>query len=104
MVPSWQRDPAHYDTILVSTNQLVEGMQGLDIAHVHLFFSFTYDGQEYPCALVDWYDLMDDKPDDDMDMWIVKPIADSSGVIHLDTIMCCSYLLQFLDMTMLTNS
>ena len=69
------------------------GMQGLDIPHVHLFFSFTYNDIEYPCALVDWYDHAADKLANDMNMWIVKPIADSSAVIHLDTIMHCAHLI-----------
>jgi hypothetical protein len=27
-------------------------MQGLEVAHVHLFFLFSHEGIKYPCALV----------------------------------------------------
>ena len=37
-VKSWRKGPGHYNTIFVNTNPSMEGMQGLDIAHVRLFF------------------------------------------------------------------
>ena len=83
-LPSWQSGPSHYDTVLVSTNQEINRMQGLDIGHVHLFFSFTHDDVEYPCALIEWYDRIADSPDEDTGMWIVKPVPDNSAIIHLD--------------------
>ena len=91
-IPSWQSLP-HFDTILVSTDQQLQGMRGLDVAHVRLFFSFTYENTEYPCALIDWYDCVSDTPDEDMDMWIVKLVWGSSTIIHLDMILQCAHLI-----------
>ncbi|KAF8224104.1 hypothetical protein L208DRAFT_1513386 [Tricholoma matsutake] len=37
-VKSWRKGPGHYDTIFINTDPSVEGMKGLDIACVRLFF------------------------------------------------------------------
>ncbi|KAF9647122.1 hypothetical protein BDM02DRAFT_3098702, partial [Thelephora ganbajun] len=31
------------------------GMKGLLVARVYLFFRFSHNGVDYPCALVHWY-------------------------------------------------
>ena len=92
-MPSWQRGPPHYDTILVSSHQTLEGMRGLEITHTQLFFSFTFDNVEYPCALISWYDHVADEPDEDMCMWIINRRPDSFAVIHLNAILCCAHLI-----------
>ncbi|KAH9026128.1 hypothetical protein EDB85DRAFT_1869125, partial [Lactarius pseudohatsudake] len=78
----------------------VEGMWGLYIARVRLFFSFSFEGVHYPCALVNWFSCKDDSPDDSTGMWIVEPYArggdgenPSSNIIHLDTILWMAHLL-----------
>ena len=85
--PSWQNGPSCYDTVLVSTNQGIDGMWGLDVCHVCLFFLFTHDDVKYPCVLIDWYGHITDSPDEDTGMWIVKPIPDNSAIIHLNSIL-----------------
>lgn len=92
-LPSWRRGPPRYNTVLVSTNHELEGMRGLDAGRVRLFFSFTFEDIEYPCALVDWYDRVADSPDEDTGMWIVKPASGSSGVVHIDAILRCAHLI-----------
>ena len=37
-VKSWRKGPGHYNTIFVNTDPSMEGMQGLDIARIWLFF------------------------------------------------------------------
>ena len=49
-VKVWRKGPAHYDTIFVNTDPSKEGMRGLEITHVQLFFSFSHDGVDYPSA------------------------------------------------------
>ena len=73
-------------------------MRGLDVTHVHLFFSFTFHRKFYPCALVHWYSLVGDDPDDDMGMWIVKVDEGAGGapsvaVLHLDIIAHAAHLI-----------
>jgi hypothetical protein len=59
-VKSWRKGPGHYDTIFVNTDPSMDGMQGLEVAHVRLFFSFSYEGVKYPCALVHWFSCVGD--------------------------------------------
>jgi hypothetical protein len=96
-VKSWRKGPGHYDTIFVNTDSSMEGMQGLDIAHVQLFFSFYHEGVDYPCALVCWFTRVADSPDDCMGMWVVRPLADNEEcpcpIIHLNTVVHAAHLL-----------
>ena len=94
-VESWRKGPARYDTILVNTDSSMKGMRGLDVARVRLFFSFSHDGTEYPCALVQWFLRMGNSPDNLTGMWVVEQDSDEtpSAIIHLDTIVRASHLL-----------
>jgi hypothetical protein len=97
-VKSWRKGPGRYDTIFVNTDPSMEGMRGLEIARVRLFFSFSHDGVEYPCALVRWFSRVGDLPDDRTGMWVVEPDTSDDGkpfmsIIHLDTIVRASHLL-----------
>ena len=49
------------------------GFQGMHVARVFLFFSFTYRSIFYPCALVHWFSPIDAKPCEDTGLWIVQP-------------------------------
>jgi hypothetical protein len=97
-VKSWRKGPGRYDTIFVNTDSSIEGMRGLDIARVRLFFSFSHDGVDYPCALVRWFSRVGDLPDDNTGMWVVEPESLDDGepfmsIVHLDTIVRASHLL-----------
>jgi hypothetical protein len=96
-VKSWRKGPGRYDTIFVNTDPTMDGMQGLDVARVHLLFSFSHEGIKYPCALVSWFSRVG--LGDNTGMWIVKPgISDADGktvssIIHLNTVVRASHLL-----------
>ena len=97
-VKSWRKGPGRYDTIFVNTDPSMEGMKGLEISRVRLFFSFSHDNVEYPCALVHWFSRVGDIPDDHTGMWVVEPDITDDGepitsIIHLDTIVRASHLL-----------
>ena len=97
-VKSWRKGPGRYDTIFVNTDPSMEGMQGLDIARVCLFFLFSHDGVEYPCALVHWFSRVGNLPDDNTGMWVVEPDVLANGeaftlIIHLDMIVRASHLI-----------
>jgi len=96
--PSWRRGPARYDCAFVNSRPELEGMLGLDVVRIFLFFSFTYESVTYPCAFVRWYNLLDVNPDEDTGMWVVQPEEESDGsptvsVIHLDCIFRAAHLL-----------
>ena len=95
--PSWQHGPAQYDCAFVNSWPELEGMHGLDVICIFLFFYFTYEGITYPCAFVCWYTLVGEEPDEDTGMWMVKP-EESDGsptvsVIHLECIFHAAHLL-----------
>ncbi|KAF7982136.1 hypothetical protein HWV62_29873 [Athelia sp. TMB] len=97
-VPSWYKGPARYDTVFVETDANAKGMRALDVARVRLFFSFTFRGIVYPCALVHWLQRVDEAPDEATGMWIVEPELDEDGnrlaaVLHLDTIVRAAHLI-----------
>ncbi|KAF8228062.1 hypothetical protein L208DRAFT_1293424, partial [Tricholoma matsutake] len=89
-VKSWQKGPGHYDTIFVNTNTSMDGMQGLEVAHMRLFFSLSHEGVKYPCTLIHWFSHVGDRRDN-TGMRTVEPDMSDDGetvvsIIHLDTI------------------
>ena len=97
-VSSWQGEGPRYDCVIISTDPTKEGMQGMDVAHVHLFFSFKYCNILYLCALIQWYSCCSDEPDEDTGMWVVEPDFNHDGsptmaIVHLDTIIHASHLI-----------
>ena len=73
------------------------GMCGMNVAHIQLFFSFTYSGEGYQCALVDWFSRMGQSRDSETGMWKVCPDIRQGmrwcSVIHLDSILHEAHLL-----------
>ncbi|KAJ7754298.1 hypothetical protein B0H14DRAFT_3096710 [Mycena olivaceomarginata] len=57
------------------------GFRGMSVARVRLFFSFTHDGIDYPCALVGWFKKVGRSPDSETGMWIVEPEMKGVGYI-----------------------
>ena len=53
-------NPVHYGVVRQDCAFIVEdqnklGMHGMNIVHIQLFFSFSHDSKQYPCALVEWF-------------------------------------------------
>ena len=95
---SWRRGKPRYDCVFINSDELEPGMRGLSIARSRLFFSVTVNHVKYPCALVNWYSLVGDSPDENTGMWVVEHnILDDgklwTAVVHLDTILCLAHLL-----------
>jgi len=95
---SWRGGPPRYDCVFACTDPSVEGMRGLDVARIHLFFSFNFENVSYPCALIHWFSRVGDNPDEDTGLWMVEPDFDASGlpmlaVIHVDTIFRAAHLI-----------
>ncbi|KAG1902517.1 uncharacterized protein F5891DRAFT_1127522 [Suillus fuscotomentosus] len=96
--PMWRNEAPQYDCVFFNTDASVEGMGGMEIACVMCFFSFTFNGVSYPCAVVHWFDKASDRPDQDTGMWIVTPLFDtdhsfSVGIIHIDSIYHAAHLI-----------
>ena len=63
------------------------------ISHVLLFFSFTYQGECYSCALIEWFLPISDKPNDLTGMWIVAPEMKAAGQ-HVQAVISVKTILQ----------
>ncbi|KAG1782102.1 hypothetical protein EV702DRAFT_1177148 [Suillus placidus] len=76
-------------------------MRGLQIAPALCFFSFKYKWVLYECAIVHWFDVIGDAPDEDTGMWVVQPSFDGHSpnilVIHIDAIYRTAHLLPIYD-------
>ena len=99
--PQWQTGDIvapRRDCVLLNTDPDVPGMRGLDVAHVHLFFSFELGNELFSCALVHHFSKTFDEPDPDNGLWVVEPDFDRDGyrimsVIHADSIVRATHLL-----------
>ncbi|KAH9915818.1 uncharacterized protein B0H18DRAFT_1107822 [Fomitopsis serialis] len=97
-VSSWYNGPGRYDCVFVGTDPSQQGMRSMHAARVRLLFSFRQDDTTYPCALVEWFEAVEDEPDGCTGMWVVEPdlYADNSrhtSVIHLDSVLRLAHLI-----------
>ncbi|KAH7918101.1 hypothetical protein BV22DRAFT_1108449 [Leucogyrophana mollusca] len=96
--PSWRGEYVRRDTVFVTTQAEDEGMLGMVIRRVYLFFSFTFHSRVYPCALVHWFVPIGEEADEETGMWAVRPEYGASGrqsmaVVHLDSVARAAHLL-----------
>lgn len=94
--PSWYGHPRH-DTVFVVLDDSLVGMEGMVVARVQLFLSFTYKRVDYSCAFVNWLIRDDDEREHDTRLWTVsleehdgKPASD---VIDVRTIARATHLI-----------
>ena len=85
------------DTVFVVLDDSKNGMEGMEIGRVLLFFSFHYRRKDFSCALINWF-VHDEERDRDTGMWTVQLECDRTGqptvqVIELDTIVRGAHLL-----------
>ncbi|KAJ7434182.1 hypothetical protein B0H11DRAFT_1757989 [Mycena galericulata] len=72
-------------------------LRGMSVVRVKLFFSFVYDGVDYPCALVEWFKKVGRSPDICSGMWIVEPEYRGKRrvvtILHLDSLLRGAHLI-----------
>ena len=71
--PKWRNEESRRDCVFVITDPEIPGMRGMDVARILAFFSFRWEGDIFPCAVIRWFDRVGDEPDDDTGMWMVEP-------------------------------
>jgi hypothetical protein len=96
--PSWRGQGQRRDCVFAVVDEGAEGFRALAALRVKLFFSFRYQGTDFPCALVEWFSPAFGGPDPDTGMWVVRPDANEDGlrdttVIHIDTIFRLAHLI-----------
>ncbi|PSR79321.1 hypothetical protein PHLCEN_2v7076 [Hermanssonia centrifuga] len=62
-VPSWRSEGPRNDCVFLDGDPMLPGFCGLHAARVLLLFSFKFQRVRYPCALVSWFQPVDNKPD-----------------------------------------
>ncbi|KAG1839875.1 hypothetical protein F4604DRAFT_1885178 [Suillus subluteus] len=96
--PLWRNEAPRNDCIFINIGSSTEGIRGLEVARVCAFFSFKYGGEIFPCAIVRWFDVIGDSPDEDTGMWMVRPAyganrAPLHSIVHVETIYCAAHLI-----------
>jgi hypothetical protein len=95
--PLWRGKAPRHDCVFVVEDEDKPGMRGMNVAQVQLFFSFTYNGKEYQCALVNWFSRIGRSRDIETGMWKVRPDFQQGkhlcSVIDLDSCLRGAHLL-----------
>ena len=96
--PSWKNGTSRYDCVFIGKDPKLDGFASLHVARVRLFISFTVDGVDYQCSLVEWFSSYGDSPCEETGLWRVVPDRDARGrrsmsLIHIDTILRAAHLI-----------
>ena len=79
VTPSWWKGHTRYDCVFINAQPELAGMQGLEVAWVFLFFSFVHEDTYYPYALVQWFSVIGDEPNNETGFWMVGPNVCQNG-------------------------
>ncbi|KAG1896783.1 uncharacterized protein F5891DRAFT_1192680 [Suillus fuscotomentosus] len=96
--PLWRNEYPRNDCVFIDTDSDAQGMRGLEVARIVCFFSFKHNWEVYPCALIHWFEKIDDCADEDTGMWMVRPSFHEGGsrnlaVIHIETVFRAAHLI-----------
>lgn len=100
-IPKWKTSgitAPRRDCVLLETGTDMVGVRGLNVARVHLFFSFMLGEEVFECALIHEFCKTFTDPDPDNGLWIFEPDYSDSGyrimsVVHVDSIARAAHLL-----------
>ncbi|KAG1734391.1 uncharacterized protein EDB91DRAFT_1238421 [Suillus paluster] len=95
--PNWRQGYARKDCVFIITDPNAHRMLGMDVARVLTFFSFRLRDRYYPCAVVRWFNRVDDTPDNETGLWMVEPSSIENcahfAVIHIESIFRSAHLI-----------
>ncbi|KAJ7080159.1 hypothetical protein B0H15DRAFT_924417 [Mycena belliarum] len=95
--PTWRKHGPRRDCAFAVENQQERGFRGMSVVRIKLFFSFSHDGVDYPCALVEWFKKVGRSPDVETGMWIVEPEMAGRNrlttIVHLDSLLRGAHLI-----------
>ena len=98
--PKWKTSgitTPRWDCILLKTGSDMVGVRGLDVARVHLYFSFAFGDEVFECALIHEFCKSFTNPNNNL--WIFEPDYSNDGhgrvmsVVHVDSIVHAAHLL-----------
>ncbi|KAJ3511752.1 hypothetical protein NMY22_g15551 [Coprinellus aureogranulatus] len=95
--PNWRKTGPRRDCVYLVQDDTKPGFRGLNVVRLKALLSFSYEGTDYPCAVVEWFKKVGRSPDPDTGMWIVQPDMSSgerdTTIVHLDSILRAAHLL-----------
>lgn len=95
--PLWRGKGQRRDCAFVVEDEDKPGMRGMNVVRIQLFFSFSHNEKQYPCALVEWFSRIGRAVDLETGMWRVRPDIRRGqrlcSVIHLDSLLRGAHLL-----------
>jgi len=93
--PSWRGGEPRRDCAFIVEDEELAGMSGMAVVCIVLFFSVAYNGAQYPCALVEWFQRLGCDPV--TGMWVVRPDRTCGRwdrtVVHLDCFLRAAHLI-----------
>lgn len=100
-VPNWRGEGPRHDTVFIHNPSAPSNAQGIHRFHVgrvRLFFSIQHDDIQYSCALIEWFNIFGNSPDEDTGMWVVQPRHNPDGsrstsVVNVRSIVRNSHLM-----------
>ncbi|KAG1728409.1 hypothetical protein EDD22DRAFT_982701 [Suillus occidentalis] len=97
-LPCWHGGAPQYDCVFVDMDTDTDVMNGLAIARVLCFFSFSHRTSFFQCAVVRWFSHVLDARDPDTGMYVVAPatLEDDTpdiSIIHIDCIFRAAHLI-----------
>jgi len=99
VTPRWFRtSKPRFDSVFLKCDQLGRPADPFCAARVLLLFSIKYKGIERHCALVHWYEILGEEPDEETGMWIVRNgrqngILPNLTVVNIDWIFRAVHLI-----------
>ncbi|TEB03956.1 hypothetical protein FA13DRAFT_1654969 [Coprinellus micaceus] len=66
--PSWRKWGPQCDCVYLVEDETKPGFRGLRVIRLKALMSFSYEGTEYPCAVVEWFKMVRRGPDKDTGM------------------------------------
>ncbi|KAG1726795.1 uncharacterized protein EDB91DRAFT_1086650 [Suillus paluster] len=96
--PMWRNEAPRYDCVFINIGSEDVGIRGLEVARIHMFFLFNYGGITYPCAVMRWFNIIGDSPDEHTGMWMVHLACSTNNapiynIIHVDSIYHAAHLI-----------
>ncbi len=107
-VSSWRNSEGRFDTVFIKGHPGVRTITtGLIIRCVQQFFSFYLVNRHHSCAIVHMFKFVGDKPDEEIGLWVVRPVISNSQpkirIIPLNNILRAVHLIPVYDDERISN-
>ncbi|KAJ7048802.1 hypothetical protein C8F01DRAFT_1275964 [Mycena amicta] len=106
--PSWRKHGPRRDCAFVVEKEDVDGFRGMSAVRTKLFFSFRFNGVYHPCALVEWFKKVGQRPDPETGMWIVEKEMEGrrrlTTIVPLNTMLRGAHLIPVFALHTLTTA